>query len=212
MGVTLAAGGSLRWWRDLLAEVAGEVGYDRLAGLAAAVPAGSEGLIFLPYLNGERTPHLDPFARGAYFGLTAAHGLGHLTRALMEGVVFSLRDCLDLMTGVGVRVEEVRATGGGARDPLWRQLQADVYGLRVRRPVTEEGPAFGAALLAGVAAGVYRDLAEASEVVAIEPDAVEPDRERHRLYEDLLQRYRSLYPATRETMRWLHDLSAPAPP
>jgi xylulokinase len=212
MGVTLAAGGSLHWWRDLLAEVAREVDYDQLAGLAADVPAGSEGLLFLPYLNGERTPHLDPFARGAYFGLTASHGLGHLTRALMEGVVLSLRECLDLMTDAGVSVEEVRVTGGGARHPLWRQLQADVYGLPVRRPAVEEGPAHGAALIAGVAAGVYRDVIQASEVVAVERDVLEPDPEMARVYRETLELYRSLYGSTRATMRALGELQRPNPP
>jgi xylulokinase len=208
MGVTLSAGGSLRWWRDVLAEVAGELDYGRLADLAAKVPPGSEGLIFLPYLSGERTPHLDPFASGAFFGLTTAHGVGHLTRAVMEGVALSLRECLDLMTGVGVRVEEVRATGGGARHLLWRQLQADVYGRQVRRPVAEEGPAYGAALLAGVAAGVYRDVAEASAVVAVEPGAVQPDPATRGVYEESLRLYRSLYQSTRTAMRALRELPA----
>ena len=205
MGVTLAAGGSLRWWRELLAEVDGGLAYERLADLAAAVPAGAEGLLFLPYLNGERTPHLDPFARGAFFGLTSRHGLGHLTRALMEGVVLGLRDCLDLMAEAGVGVGEVRATGGGARHPLWRQLQADVYGLPVRRPSAEEGPAYGAALLAGVAAGVFRDVAEASGVVSIEPGEAAPDPIAHRLYDDRLRLFRSLYLSTREVMRALGE-------
>jgi xylulokinase len=206
MGVTLSAGGSLRWWRDLLVEVAGELDYGQLADLAARVPPGSEGLLFLPYLSGERTPHLDPFASGAYFGLTTAHGVGHLTRALMEGVVFSLRESLDLMTGVGVKVQEVRATGGGARHRLWRQLQADVYGRQVRRPVAEEGPAYGAALLAGVAAGVYRDVAEAAALVAIEPGAVQPDPATRDVYEESLRLYRSLYDSTRTAMRALREL------
>jgi xylulokinase len=207
MGVTLSAGGSLRWWRDLLAEVADGVDYGHLADLASEVPPGSEGLIFLPYLSGERTPHLDPFASGVYFGLTTAHGLGHLTRALMEGVAFSLRECLDLMTEVGVQVEEVRATGGGARHRLWRQLQADVYGRQVRRPVAEEGPAYGAALLAGVAAGVYRDVGEASGVVAIEPEGVQPDPNVGLVYEESLRVYRSLYQTTRAAMRSMRELA-----
>ena len=203
MGVTLAAGGSLRCWRDLLGEVAGDLGYDRLAGLAAGAPAGAEGLIFLPYLSGERTPHLDPFARGAFFGLTARHRLGHLTRALMEGVVLSLRECLDLVVEAGVTVEEVVATGGGARHPLWRQLQADVYGVPVRRPTAEEGPAYGAALLAGVAAGVYRDVAEACGVVTMEAGTTAPDPRTRVVYEELLAVYRSLYRSTRDSMHRL---------
>lgn len=205
MGVTLAAGGSLQWWLTALAEAAPDLDYDRLAGLAAGVPPGSEGLLFLPYLSGERTPHLDPFARGAWFGLTGRHGLGHLTRALMEGVALSLRECLDLMLAVGVEVGEIRVTGGGARSPLWRQLQADVYGMEVRRPSAEEGPAYGAALLAGVAAGVYRDVAEAAEVVVVEPEATMPDAEAQRLYRRRLELYRSLYRSTKEVMRALDD-------
>ena len=206
MGVTLSAGGSLRWWRDLLGETSDGLDYDRLAALAATAPAGAQGLLFLPYLSGERTPHPDPFARGAFFGLTASHGLGHLTRALMEGVVRSLRECLDLMVEAGLRVEEVVATGGGARHPLWRQLQADVYGLPVRRPTAEEGPAYGAALLAGVAAGVYRDVAEACGVVTMEAGVVEPDRQKHRIYDELLGLYRSLYRSTRDAMHALGAL------
>jgi xylulokinase len=205
MGVTLAAGGSLRWWRELLAEAGGNLAYNRLANLAAEVPAGSDGLLFLPYLNGERTPHLDPFARGAFFGLTAHHGLGHLTRAVMEGVVLSLRESVDLMVEGAVRIDEVVATGGGARHALWRQLQADVYGLPVRRPAVEEGPAYGAALLAGVAAGVYRSVHEASGVVAVEPGTESPDPATRAVYERHLELYRSLYRSTHATMRALGD-------
>src|SRR5438128_2807690 len=149
MGVTLAAGGALRWWRD--ASGSG-LDYDAMAELAAQAPPGSEGLVFLPYLTGERTPHMDAHARGAFFGFNLRHSLPHLTRAVMEGVVYSLKDCLDLMTGMRLPVTEVRATGGGARSHLWRQLQADVFGLPVHRTRIDEGPAFGAALLAGVAA------------------------------------------------------------
>jgi xylulokinase len=203
MGVTLSAGGSLGWWQGLLSELDASLSYDRLAELAATVPAGAEGLLFLPYLSGERTPHLDPFARGSWFGLTTRHGLGHLTRALMEGVALSMRDCLDLMREGGVRVEEVRATGGGARHPLWRQLQADVYGLDVRRPEVEEGPAYGAALLGGVAAGAYRDVLEAAAVVALRPDVVQPDSEAHRTYDRSLNLFRSLYASTSGTMHAL---------
>jgi xylulokinase len=206
MGVTLAAGGALRWWRDVLDPLAPGVDYDRLAGLAAGTPAGADGLLFLPYLSGERTPHLDPFARGGFFGLTANHGLGHMTRALMEGVVFSLRESLDLMAEAGERVEEVRATGGGARHPMWRQLQADIYGLPVHRPTVEEGPAYGAALLAGVAAGIYRDVADASSRVEMEPDVTIPRPETRATYDQLVALYRSLYPATRSTMHALTSL------
>src|SRR5690349_20133422 len=136
MGVTQGAGLSLRWYRDEVAgplerEAAARAGrdtYDVLAEGAADVPAGSGGLFFLPYLMGERTPHLDPQARGVWFGLTAAHRRAHLTRSVMVGVAYSLRDCLEIQLAMGVTVEEIRASGGGGRSPLWRQIQADVFG------------------------------------------------------------------------------------
>lgn len=206
MGVTLAAGGSFGWWSGVLAETGAELDFDRLAELAGEAPPGAEGLLFLPYLFGERTPHLDPFARGAFFGLTGRHGLRHLTRAVMEGVVLSLRDCLDLMVARGVRISELRVTGGGSRHPLWRRLQADAYGLPVRRPVADQGPAYGAALLAGVAGGVFADVEEAARVVAMEPGELAPDPATSGRYETSLELYRSLYPATHETMRRLADL------
>ncbi|HYZ01289.1 MAG TPA: xylulokinase [Candidatus Binatia bacterium] len=206
MGVTLAAGGSFGWWSGVLAETGAELDFDRLTELAGEAPAGAEGLLFLPYLFGERTPHLDPFARGSFFGLTGRHGLRHLTRAVMEGVVLSLRDCLDLMIARGVRVSELRVTGGGSRHPLWRRLQADAYGVPVRRPVADQGPAYGAALLAGVAGGVFADVEDATRVVAAEPDELAPDPAASALYETSLELYRSLYPATHETMRRLADL------
>jgi xylulokinase len=207
MGVTLSAGGSLRWWRD-----AGGSGldYDGLASLAAEVPPGSEGLLFLPYISGERTPHLDPQARGAFVGLTMRHSLSHLTRAVMEGVTYSLKDCLDLVIGLGMPVTEVRATGGGARSPLWRQLQADVFGLPIHRTLIEEGPAFGAALLAGVAGGAYADVFEASALIRLDPEVTVPDPALHRLYQRYHKVYADLYAATAPTMHRLDALSSDA--
>ena len=202
MGVTLSAGGSLAWWR----ETSGR-GYDDLVAAASEVPAGSEGLVFLPYLSGERTPHLDPAARGAFFGLTSRHTLAHMTRAVMEGVLFSLRDSMEIMRELGVPTEEVRATGGGARSSLWRQLQADVYGMPIRRTVSDEGPAYGAALLAGVAAGAYGSTEEATSVVRLREEVTEFDPERVATYEEAYEAYRSLYPATKETMHRLTDLA-----
>jgi xylulokinase len=203
MGVTLSAGGSLSWWRETLG---GD--YDELVGAASEVLPGSEGIVFLPYLSGERTPHLDPKARGAFFGLTARHGVAHMTRAVMEGVIFSLRDSLEIMRELGVPVEDVRATGGGARSSLWRQLQADVYGTPVRRTVADEGPAYGAALLAGVVSGTYADVDEATSVVRLREEVTEPDRERAKIYEEHYEVYRSLYPATSSAMSRLTDLAA----
>jgi xylulokinase len=204
MGVTLAAGGALRWWRDA---TGGGLDYDAISSLAAQAPPGSEGLVFLPYLTGERTPHLDPRARGAFVGLNLRHTLPHLTRSVMEGVTYSLKDCLDLMIGLGVPVTEVRATGGGARSPLWRQLQADVFGLPVRRTSTDEGPAFGAALLAGVAAGAYSDVFDACEVVQLNPDEDVPDPDRHEMYERYHSAYADLYAATAPVMHRLTELT-----
>jgi xylulokinase len=205
MAVTLAAGGALRWWRDLLAE--GE-SFETLSAAAEDVEPGAEGLLFLPYLTGERTPHRDARARGAFFGLTARHGRAHLTRALMEGVCFSLREGLDVMRGLGVEPTEVRAIGGGARSPLWLQLQADIFEAPVRRPLVEEGPAYGAALLGGVAAGVFKDVNEASAVVRMDSRPIVPDPERSGRYRELYRLYRSLYPATAGIMHTLASLNA----
>jgi sugar (pentulose or hexulose) kinase len=149
MAVTLSAGGSLNWWRE---RFAGRADFEPLVAEAADVEPGADG-VFLPYLTGERSPHLDPRASGAFVGLTARHGRPQLTRAIMEGVVLSMRDGLEVMRALGTAVDEVRATGGGARSPLWLQLQADVYGCPIRRTGVDEGPAYGAALLAGVASG-----------------------------------------------------------
>jgi xylulokinase len=202
MGVTLSAGGSLAWWRETTGR-----GYDELVAAASDVQPGSEGLLFLPYLTGERTPHLDPKARGAFFGLTSRHTLGHMTRAVMEGVVFSLRDSMEIMRELGVPVEEVRATGGGARSPLWRRLQADVYGVPIKRTVADEGPAYGAALLAGVAAGTYGSAEEATSVVRLREEVGEFDPERVGAYEEAYEAYRSLYQATKGTMHRLTELA-----
>ncbi len=204
LGVTLAAGASMRWWRAVLES---QDGYDSLSELATTVPPGAEGLIFLPYLTGERTPHLDPHARGAFFGLTARHGRAHLTRALMEGVVFSLADSLAIMVGLGLSVRQVRAIGGGARSPLWRQIQADVFGMPVYRTVVDEGPAYGAALLAGVSAGLFANVREACSVVRLRPDVTEPDRRRTQLYKEYFAIYKSLYPLTATAMTALSRLA-----
>ena len=204
MGVTLSAGGSLRWWRGIFGE---HWDYDALANVAASAPPSAEGLLFLPYLTGERTPHLDPFARGAFFGLTARHSLAHLTRALMEGVVFSLKDGFEIMRGLGLAPEQVRVIGGGARSQLWRQLQADIYGLPIYQTAVEEGPAYGAALLAGVAAGMFRSVDEACSVVRLRPEVVEPDADRVSQYQAYYDVYKNLYPATATTMRQLSELA-----
>jgi xylulokinase len=200
LGVALSAGGSLRWWRDVTGS-----SYDELVAEAERVPAGSEGLVFLPYLTGERTPHLDPAAAGAFVGLTARHTRAHMARAVMEGVVLGMRDGLDVMRGLGVESAEVRATGGGARSRLWREIQADVYRAPIHRLAVEEGAAYGAALLGHVAGGTFSNVGEATSVVRVLDDVIEPDDARADVYAAIGERFRALYPALRDEM---HQLGA----
>jgi xylulokinase len=170
---------------------------------AAEVAPGAEGLFFLPYLAGERTPHMDPRARAAWIGLTLAHDRRHLVRALLEGVSFALKDSLDLMQRQGVAPELLFAVGGGARSPVWRQILAAVLGVRLQRLAAEEGPAMGAALLAAVGAGVHADVAAAVAAavrVAGEPEAPEPAGAER--YHVLHRRFAALYPALAQAGAW----------
>ena len=213
MAVTLSAGGSLSWWR----RVAGpDASFDALVQEAAGVAPGAEGLVFLPYLSGERTPHLDPSARGGFLGLSLRHGRAEMTRAVLEGVVLSLRDGLEIMRDLGVRDDDVRAVGGGSRSPVWRGLQADVLGRPIARTHVDEGPAYGAALLAGVACGAFRDGEEAMGLVRLREEVTQPDPERARRYDELYAIYASLYPSQREAMTRLAGIAggagAPSPP
>jgi len=201
MGVMLSAAGSFRWYRDALGEAAqtrataeGRDVYDVLTEGAAAVPAGSEGLTFLPYLTGERTPHPDPDARGAFVGLTVRHTQAHLTRAVLEGVSYGLRDSLELMRGLGLQADTVRASGGGVKSMFWRQLLADVFGAGLATVTSTEGAAFGAALLGGVAAGVWPSV-EAAGDAAVRVVAVTAPADERAAFERGYQIYRRLYPA-----------------
>ena len=203
LAVTLSAGGSLRWWREQTG-----LGYEELVAEAETVPAGSEGLVFLPYLTGERTPHLDPLASGAFLGLTSRHTRGHLTRALMEGVLFSLRDGIQIMEDLGVRPTEIRAIGGGATSPLWLQLQADVYDAPIHRMAIEEGAAYGAALLGHVSAGTFSGVDEATSVVRTRQEVTEPDPKHAAVYQDMFAVYRSLYDTLRDDMHRLAGFAA----
>ena len=196
MGVTQGAGISLRWVRDTLgAREAGGDSYDSLTREAAASPAGSRGLIWLPYLQGERTPHLDPNARAVLFGLTTAHGRGDVVRAVLEGVAFSLRDGLEIIQELGLPARRVKMAGGGARSPLWRQIVADVLGLPISLEPEHRGPAFGAALLAGVAVGVYGSVEEACAATASQSQEVAPCADTCAVYEATYRLYQDLYPA-----------------
>jgi xylulokinase len=165
MGVTQAAGLSLRWLRDVLSSTPGALTYDQLTDEASRVPAGADGVLWAPYLMGERTPHLDPHARAALVGMTAATTRAHIVRAVLEGVAFSLRDSLSIFQELNVPISRVRVGGGGARSKLWREIQAAVYGHPVETVAAEEGAAYGAALLAGVGAGVWPGVDDACETV-----------------------------------------------
>jgi xylulokinase len=192
MGVTNGAGLSLRYFRDTFAP---HMCYDELTMLAAAVSAGSDGLLWTPYLFGERTPHLDPEARAAFVGITASHTLGHFVRAVLEGVAFSLKDTFTLFAELGIPVEKVRLGGGGARSPLWRQIQADVYDHAVELLEAEEGGAFGAALLAGTGVGAWASVADACASTIRVAATIPPKH--GAVMQAAYPRYRYIYPALR---------------
>lgn len=212
MAVTLSAGNSLRWLRDLfrtsVSNLSGSqelaLSYDSMTAQASQVPAGAEGLVFLPYLNGERTPHLDPFATGAFVGLTARHTPAHLVRAVMEGVTFSLRDGVEIMHALQVPIDQVRAIGGGGKSPFWCQLQADIFGCEVVNLAVEEGPAYGAALLAIAADQDAEGVTRVSEACVKTTDRHYPLAANVESYNRLYAIYRELYPTLRESM---HNLS-----
>jgi xylulokinase len=192
MSVMLSAAGSLRWFRDALAP---GVAFGELAASAAEVPVGSEGLLFLPYLTGERSPHPDPLARGAFVGLTVTHDRRHLTRAVLEGVAFGLRDGLDLMTEAGMPTpSQIRASGGGTASPLWRQILADVLGAEIATVNTTEGAAYGAGLLAAVGAGWFPSVDAACEALVSATPAATPGPDAP-AYAEAHAIYRDLYPA-----------------
>jgi xylulokinase len=194
MGVMLSAAGSLRWLRDTVDSGAD---FGALVGEAAAWEPGAEGLTFLPYLAGERTPHADPDARASFTGLSIRHDRGALVRAVLEGVACGLRDSLDLVAALGARPERGRVSGGGARSELWLRIIASVLELPLERLAVEEGAAYGAALLGGVAGGVFADVEEAVAACVRPRDAVDPVPEWIEPYRELRARYRALYPALR---------------
>ena len=192
MGVILSAGSAMRWLRDTVSPGAS---YETLTAEAAEVPPGSGGLYFLPYLTGERTPHNDPAARGVFFGLHLGHTRAHLVRAVMEGVCFAMRDSLELMRPFADDIGHIRAIGGGARSGLWRQMQADVFGAPVAGMGEGGGPAYGAAALAAVGAGMFGAVGEAIDAWVSTQDVADPARAEVRRYDDLYEEWRSLYPA-----------------
>ncbi|MEQ8846402.1 xylulokinase [Botrimarina sp.] len=214
MGVTLSAAGSLGWFADALCRsdpslaADGVVDFEKLIAEAADAPVGAEGLYFLPYLAGERTPHADPHARGAFVGLTLGHTRAHLARAVLEGVTYSLLDCLDLMRQLGVPVKQIRATGGGAKSPFWRQMQADVLGAPVHAMRADEGPAYGVALLAAVGCGEFASITEACDATVETAGVSKPAARNRRPYADRVGVYRSLYSHLRPAYEAIARLSA----
>jgi xylulokinase len=206
MGVTQGAGLSLQWFRK---QFAPGMSYDELLAEAAESSAGARGLYWLPYLMGERTPHLDAAARGGWIGLTAKHTRADLIRALIEGVAYSQKDGLDLVAALGVNVRSVRASGGGARSPLWRQILADIFGTQVVTMASDEGSALGAAILAMVATGEYSTVEEACRAIVRERDIVEPRAEEAKSYAAGHAVYRSLYPALKPLFPHFQALGSP---
>jgi xylulokinase len=194
MGVMLSAGASLAWFRDV---AGGGASYESLLSEAARWAAGTEDLLFLPYLAGERTPYADPQARGAFVGLQTRHDTGALTRAVLEGVAFGLRDCLDLLVELDAGIDVARVSGGGARSELWLQIVASVLELPLERVAVDAGAAFGAALLGGVAAGVWEDVPAACTAAVRVRETVEPVSDWIGVYREQRERYRALYPALR---------------
>ena len=203
MGVMLSAAGSLRWFRDTLAP---GMPYDDLLAPTAEIPPVSEGLLFLPYLTGERTPYPDPLARGAFVGLTVRHTRAHMTRAVLEGVAFGLRDSMELMRAAGLgEIRQVRVSGGGARSPLWRQILSDVLNTELVTVNTTEGAAYGAALLAGVGANAWSSVAESCQATVKTVEQTGPRLDTVARYESAYGQYRALYPALKPSFQALAD-------
>lgn len=212
MGVTLAAGSSLQWFRNEFCEaeaekasVEGVSTYKYLDAMAAEVSPGSEGLTYLPYIMGERTPHLDPAARGVFFGISQRHGKAHFLRSIMEGVAYSMRDCLEIVgEDLGHEINSMLVTGGGAA-PFWREILTDVYGETTHTITSSEGPALGAALLAAVGVGLFESVEAAVDACVVKEAGREPNEKHHEIYDRGYELYRSIYPDLKETYRRLED-------
>jgi xylulokinase len=200
MGVTQAAGLSLKWFREQFCH---DLDYRQIDVMAKNVPIGARRLLYLPYLMGERTPHLDADCRGVFFGLSGLHMRDDLARAVMEGVAYSLRDCVDVLRGMGVQTSDMLACGGGGTSPLWRQMLADLFGNNVRTATSSEGPALGAAILAGVGAGLYKTVPDACAAFVKYNDPQPPIEANSKEYEQYYKVYKSLYPALKESYQAL---------
>ncbi|MHB0997982.1 MAG: xylulokinase [Armatimonadota bacterium] len=214
MGVMLSAGGSLRWYRDTFADMEVSVAkaicgdpYDLLSKEVASVEPGCEGLIFLPYLTGERTPHPDPNARGSFFGITLRHNRAHFARSVYEGVAYGLRDSFEILNEMNIPINQVRSSGGGARSDVWRKIQADVTGRDHVLINVDEGPAFGVALLAAVGTGAYSSVEEACRSTIKVTSSTKPDSAVSELYNRYYEVYKALYPALKEQYRQVSKIT-----
>jgi xylulokinase len=213
MSCTQGAGLSLQWLRNTCCAPETERAraqyrdvYAVMDEEASGAPIGARRLLYLPYLMGERSPHPDPHCRGVFFGLSAIHGRAELIRAVMEGVAYAQRECVDVFREMGVTIADMLACGGGARSALWRKMLADLYGCPVRLTEADEGPALGVALLAGVGAGVYHSVEQACEAAVRYGDALPPDMEAHGRYEPYFQLYKRLYLDLKEDFERLAEL------
>jgi xylulokinase len=216
MGVTQAAGLSLKWFRDTFCDAekqkALDLGidvYDLLNQEVDKVPAGAEGLLYLPYLMGERSPHLDPSARGVFFGMSPRHHKEEMLRAVMEGVTYSLKDCLEIIKQMGVTVNEVRASGGGAKSEPWRRMQADIFNTDVVTVNSAEASALGVALLAGVGVGIYSSIEDACDKVIQKTSHVHPNTDNQKVYAGYYRAYRNLYTSLKDNFKELAALTHP---
>lgn len=207
MGVMLSAGGSFSWLRDILKSRAPAT-YEQMTAMAATAPAGSEGLVFLPYLTGERCPHDDPHARGGWIGLTARHDTSHLVRSVMEGISFGLLDSVTLMRDLDLKIDKMHVSGGASESQFWRQMLADIFETEIAVTNAAEGAAFGAAMLAGIGTGQFADAAQAAEALIRVTDTNEPDEAESRIYGEIYDVYRSLYPLLKNSSRSLTDFIA----
>lgn len=215
MGVSLSGGGCFQWFRNKLcqAEIAAAKRskvdpYDTLTAEAAKIAPGSEGLFFLPYLSGERTPHADPDARACFVGLTLAHSRGHMVRSIMEGVSYAMRDSLAIIQDLGVPVRQIRASGGGSKSPLWRQIQADVFGQKVVTLNAEEGPAYGVALLAAVGAGAFKNVEEACSATIRVVKETAPNKAAVKLHNAAFPLYQDLYRSLKDDFKKIAALES----
>lgn len=214
MGVTQAAGLSLKWFRDNFYDFEKQMArnknidvYEVMAQEASKINPGCEGLIYLPYLMGERTPHLDAYAKGVFFGLTPKHTKSHMIRSIMEGVSYSLKDCMEIIKGLEIEIREVRASGGGSKSSLWRQIQSDMFNSEVVTINSTEGPALGVALLAGVGTGIYSSVQEACDSVIIRENSQKPIIDNYKIYEQYYKIYRRLYLSLKDNFKTISDIT-----